>query len=359
MTFFSLISALICLVCFLLFLKHLSHLVLNLWSNKEVFSNFSYPVTIVICIAKNSPVLNKVIRQVLAQNHEHFELMLLIQNDLEEIKSSLKQVEHQKITIVDAKIIEFGQKGKLIDLAVKYARHEVIITLDDDTFPKDSQWLQHSVAPFESESIKLSLGVSPIVPHLHRSSLQAFDNFYVFLSMSLAAMSQKAYMGLGRNLAFRKSLWLAYRKQESNTKGYGDDDLLVQFADKSEVALNESSVAYTMPYSSLISFSKAKIRHHAIGYQYNKASKDGSSRILLTKIAFWIVFVFWFQNFDTHAIGIFLALALVILEHMCYSALSFRKRYRYPYLLGFLWCVVHPFYIALIALIALIYKPKW
>jgi hypothetical protein len=99
-------------------------------------------------------------------------------------------------------------------------------------------------------------------------------------------------MGAGRNLAYRKSLFLENKGFNGllNVTG-GDDDLFVNLhANKSNTAicLGKESLVYSKPKTSLGSFINQKIRHLSVGKRYKRADKFWLSLFTLTQIIFWI-----------------------------------------------------------------------
>ena len=80
------------------------------------------------------------------------------------------------------------------------------------------------------------------------------------------------YMGVGRNMACKKSVYLeAYAEMKKKNIPFGDDDLLIQSISKKyrhALMLHPDSVMYTNPPSRFQEFISSKTRHLKAGTQY-------------------------------------------------------------------------------------------
>ncbi len=120
-----------------------------------------------------------------------------------------------------------GKKGPL-DLGLRAARGQWVLLTDADCRPASRHWIRHMAEAMQPD-IDIVLGVG--LHARHAGLLNAWVRFETFhtavqyLSWTLRGMP---YMGVGRNLAYRRSLWAA-------TGGFaphahwpsGDDDLTI------------------------------------------------------------------------------------------------------------------------------------
>ncbi|HLZ15851.1 MAG TPA: glycosyltransferase family 2 protein, partial [Cyclobacteriaceae bacterium] len=139
------------------------------------------------------------------------------------------------------------------------------------------QWISSMAGKIQS-STEIVLGFSPYyqAPGL----LNAFIRFESLLTgiqfMSLAQQG-RPYMGVGRNLAYRRKLFL-------NTKGFnahlgvtgGDDDLFVnQHAtrENTAVCMGSESLVFSRPKTTWRDFLHQKLRHLSVGRRYRFLDK--------------------------------------------------------------------------------------
>jgi hypothetical protein len=101
------------------------------------------------------------------------------------------------------------------------------------------------------------------------------------------------YMGVGRNLAYRKSLFL-------NNKGFngflgvtgGDDDLFVNQhanAKNTGVSLGAESVMYSVPKRTLSEYFNQKVRHLSVGKKYRFTHQFLLGVFSITHMITWLV----------------------------------------------------------------------
>ena len=114
-----------------------------------------------------------------------------------------------------------------------------MLLTDADCIPKSDLWLKKMCNNFNFSDIILGYGSYKKINGL-LNKLIRFDTFIVaqqYMSYSLAGFT---YMGVGRNLAYKKSLFF-------NNKGFashmhipsGDDDLYIQeIAKKNSISIN-------------------------------------------------------------------------------------------------------------------------
>ena len=138
-----------------------------------------------------------------------------------------------------------GKKFALT-LGVKTAKHEHLLLTDADCLPNSSNWAKQMSSNFNNSEIVLGFGGYQKRKGLLNKIIR-FDTFNVakqYLSYALAGFT---YMGVGRNMAYKKSLFF-------KNKGFakhlhipsGDDDLFIQeVANKDNVSVEIVADAHT------------------------------------------------------------------------------------------------------------------
>jgi len=159
-----------------------------------------------------------------------------------------------------------------ITLGIKAAKYEWILLIDADCRPLTKQWVACMSSQF-SESTSFVLGYSPYVKV--SGLLNAFIRFETLLTaiqyISFASLGNP-YMGVGRNMAYRKSMFLEKKGFNNflNVTG-GDDDLFVNqhaTGKNTGVVIGEDSLVYSLPETSWPSFFRQKRRHLSVGKLY-------------------------------------------------------------------------------------------
>ena len=119
--------------------------------------------------------------------------------------------------------------------------------------------------------------------------------YILLFSTLLWPLLASPYMGVGRNLAYKKTFFL----NKGGFKGFwhkvgGDDDLFVnQYAknNNTRVCISPDALILSVPKKKLRSFFYQKVRHLAIGKSYKKKDKFIIGCLLISHILFWAGFI--------------------------------------------------------------------
>jgi hypothetical protein len=109
------------------------------------------------------------------------------------------------------------------------------------------------------------------------NKLIRFDTFLIAANYLSAAVKGKAYMGVGRNLAYKKDL---FYKQKGFSKHYhitsGDDDLFINQASTQEntnVVVSANGITYSLAKTNFTDWKRQKQRHLTTAPHYSSNSK--------------------------------------------------------------------------------------
>lgn len=234
------------------------------------------PVSIVICAKNEEANLMEFLPLIFAQDYPAFEVVVVNDCSWDNTGDVLEEFSkrHKNLKIVTIKEDEYYQHGKKVALmlGIKGASNELMLLTDADCKPASDQWLKSVVARFNSGAgIILGYG-----PYLREKSflnrIIRFDAAMIgiqYLSFSLAGTT---YMGVGRNLAYRKKLFYKVKGFASHYHiPSGDDDLFVNEAARGEkvaVILGKNTFTYTKAKDSFKSWWRQKQRHLLTGKRY-------------------------------------------------------------------------------------------
>ncbi|MES2734336.1 MAG: glycosyltransferase [Bacteroidota bacterium] len=265
----------------------------------EPNSSFSVGVSVVVCAWNELENLQELIPLLLKQDHPNFEIIVVDDRSEDECYDYLlyEALKHEKLRLV--RINEMPQhitpKKYALTLGIKAARKELILLTDADCRPVSNQWIremQHSM----KEGKEIVLGFSP---YKVKSGLLNFfiryETFYTAVQYLSFAVAGFPYMGVGRNLMYKKSLFFDNNGFHSHQHIVGgDDDLFV-----SEVA-NRTNVSVCMqPASFMVSIPKVtygkwirqKKRHLSVGKHYRFKDKFLLGLLTFTQVGFWFSFI--------------------------------------------------------------------
>lgn len=264
---------------------------------KENKSDFSKAVSVVVCGYNEEKHWESLVERLLEQDYSNYEIVLVNDQSTDNTKFIFKQWEnHPNIKLVDisSEIIKgFGKKFALT-LGIKAAKYEYLLLTDADCYPRDSHWISSMVQHFSKKDIILGYGGYEKRPGL-LNKLIRFDTFQVAMQYMSFAIMGKAYMGVGRNLAYKKSLFFENKGFASHLHlPSGDDDLFVKEVTKpnNTVITSElSSHTLSEPKTTFKSWIRQKSRHLSTGVYYKSYHKLMLGLWTLSQTLFWLFFI--------------------------------------------------------------------
>lgn len=186
-------------------------------------------------------------------------------------------------------------KKYAITTAVRNAQHDVVLLTDADCRPDTDQWIR-GMAACLTEQKQIVLGISPyerLGGFLNR--LIRFETFYVAVQYLSFALIGKPYMGVGRNLMYRKSLFLQNKGFYTHLRVIGgDDDLLINeiaTATNTAVCLNPDTFMTSWPKMTWSAWVRQKKRHLSVSKYYKPTNKRRLGLLSLTHVATWSLLI--------------------------------------------------------------------
>lgn len=241
-----------------------------------------HPVSVIICARDEDENIARNLPGILVQNFSTtHEVIVVNDNSLDETKYILAELQKtfKKLQIVDltqeAKMIA-GKKFPL-SIGIKEAKHEIVLLTDADCVPASEHWLFKMQDVFSNGTeIALGYGAYHKMPGFLNKAIR-FETFHTALQYFGYALAGKPYMGVGRNLAYRKDLFFRNKGFSSiNHIPSGDDDLFInKVATKKNTAVVIDSDAFTLskPKQTWKEWKKQKNRHYSTGKFYKPSHK--------------------------------------------------------------------------------------
>jgi cellulose synthase/poly-beta-1,6-N-acetylglucosamine synthase-like glycosyltransferase len=274
----------------------LMHLSKTGYAKKEVDMNNTPPVSVIICAKNELKNLRTFLPSVVEQDYHTYQVVVVNDCSWDETHKYLEEMEdaypHLKVvTIKEQEKYPHGKKLALT-LGIKGAEYEWLLLTDADCKPASKDWIKTMARNFGgSNEIVLGYGA-----YIKESGILnkwiRFDTVYNALFYFSRAIQRQAYMGTGRNLAYRKSL---YFRNKGFANHYhlisGDDDLFVNETatkDNTGVEIDPGSFTYSKPLNSFNEWLKQKKRHMSTGGYYKTADKLFLGAYFLSLTIFYI-----------------------------------------------------------------------
>lgn len=256
------------------------------------------PVSVIICAYNEESNLSAFLPSILEQDYAEYEVIVVNDYSTDETPWVLKEFVERypdKLRVIEIKEhIQLKHTKKFaLTLGVKGAKYEHMVFTDADCQPNSDRWLREMAGAFEGGK-EIVLGYSP---YLRKggflNSLIRFETSHTAMSYLSYALKGNAYMGVGRNLAYTKSLFFKGKgfNKHMHIKS-GDDDLFVNHnatRDNVAIAIQPDAHMYSVPKHRWKSYYKQKARHSGASVLYKGKHKRMLATQLLSAIAFYIL----------------------------------------------------------------------
>lgn len=273
----------------------------------------------IICAKNEDRNLSEFLPFILNQNYPKYEVIVVNDcswdNTPDVLREFEKKYSHLKvITIKEDEKHPHGKKFALM-VGIKGASYEHLLLTDGDCKPLSNQWIQKMMQKFTGEK-EIVLGYSKYEKSAGvLNKLIRFDAFHIALQYLSFAMAGKPYMGVGRNLAYRKELFFKHKGFASHYYiQSGDDDLFINEAATGEntaVEISEESHTESRVKKNWKEWVGQKRRHITTWGKYKLSDKIRLGVYLFAQMCFWFslagLFIFYkhslFGEYDRYIIG--------------------------------------------------------
>ena len=280
-------------------------------------------VSIIICARNEYNNLEKNIPLILSQKYQNFELVVV--NDCsddgtDELLDDFARNDNRLKVITLRQSLNFFRGKKFpLSIGIKSAQHEHLLLTDADCKPSSEDWIKLMLQNYTPKK-EIVIGFSPYEKRKGILNwLIRFDTLHTGIQYISLALAGKAYMGVGRNLSYKKSLFM---KNKGFTAHYdipsGDDDIFISQVSNSKntaVAISPESQMISSPKSSFRDWFRQKRRHLSTGVYYKKRTKRLLGTYLGSQLLFYVFFTgMFFTSIPIYIPLIALTIRLISLE---------------------------------------------
>jgi glycosyltransferase involved in cell wall biosynthesis len=257
------------------------------------------PVSIIICTKNEALNLTQFLPFVLQQDYPGNLFEVIAVNDQStdhsaEILSqlSLKYPQLKIISISPDVIKTLPGKKYALAQGIKAAKYDRLLLSDADCKPSSDQWLKEMIAT--NADIVLGYGAYEEHPGLLNKFIR-WETAHTCMQYAGYAHAGMTYMGVGRNLSYRKSLLAvleqdtAFQQVYKNTPS-GDDDLLIgkiATGHQTSICLGKHAHTISVPQKTWQAWWKQKTRHASTGKYYAPKIKNLLGLYGLSHSLYW------------------------------------------------------------------------
>ena len=252
-------------------------------------------VSIIVCARNEEHHLIELIPLLINQKLAPLEIIIVDHCSTDGTQKILSYFKNSSDPNVDFKTISINDaspgKKIAIDQGIRLAKYEFILFTDADCRPATSRWARLMMESFQKNK-EIVLGFSPMFKKRGMANyLSRFETLQTALQYASFANMGMAYMSVGRNWAFKKSLYLSVGGNTNHEHlSAGDDDLQLQImANSDNVAVCDHPDSYTFTHSksTLKSYLTQKARHVGVANHYKTFYKLMLGILAISHIGFF------------------------------------------------------------------------
>lgn len=237
------------------------------------------PISVIVCAKNEEENVKNFVPLLAEQDYPDFEIVLIndasSDNTLEVFEAFEKQYSNIRLVKVENNEAFWGNKKYALTLGIKAAKKEYLLFTDADCYPTSKNWITAMSSQFTMHrTIVLGYGGYEKIANSFLNKLIRFETVMTALQYFSWAKLHHPYMGVGRNMAYKKEEFF-------NVNGFinhiqvrsGDDDLFINEAAHSKnttIAYTPESFTYSKPKTKFKDWFNQKRRHVATAKHYKK-----------------------------------------------------------------------------------------
>jgi glycosyltransferase involved in cell wall biosynthesis len=265
------------------------------------------PVSVIVCARNEERNLRQFLDAWATQDYKtdtgafNYEIVLVDDNSEDGsafFYNDIRDKYTQHLRIVQLKQEAKGIKGKKFPLSIgiKEAKHEIVLLTDADCMPASKNWITEMMQGHMQPDKNIVLGIGKYAKHEgFLNKWIRWETLHTAVQYFSYALAGKPYMGVGRNLSYRKQLFFSNKGFSSHSQLIsGDDDLFInQVANSKNTAIeiNPDSFTVSEPKTSYAAWWFQKSRHMGTARLYKPEHRMLLGFYSFTHTMFWLTFI--------------------------------------------------------------------
>lgn len=234
------------------------------------------PVTVIICARNEATNLRHNLPIFLTQDYPAYTVLVVDDHSSDETAAVLLEFQRDFPNLRVLRPQEATRPGKkdALEAGIRSAGTEFLFFSDADCRPVSDQWIR-ALTRHLAHGADIVLGYSPYARRpFGPNRFQRLETIYTAIQYFAFALRGETYMGVGRNLAYRRTLFIRQGGLGAHADlPSGDDDLFINgAAAHGRVALSLSPVSFvrSAPARTWSAYYYQKFRHHTVARRYRR-----------------------------------------------------------------------------------------
>ena len=256
----------------------------------------------IVCARNEQHNLQTDLHALLRQDYPEYEVIVVNDGSQDDTQQVLEQyaLQHPNLYLTfvpcDARVM--SSKKLALTIGIKAARYEHVLLTDADCRPESRFWIRAMMQAFVQggEGIEVVLGFGAYFEQKTvLSSLISYDTLFNGLQYLGMAAAKHPYMGVGRNLAYKKDTFF----RNEGFRGFlnersGDDDLFVNkvaTGQNTAIVCSPESITWSPPKTTWYEWLHQKRRHLSVSNHYKTGSKMRLTLEPLSRALFYLLLI--------------------------------------------------------------------
>ena len=285
--------------------------VLQLFYYLVVFGKFAFAksqkstpkkigISVIVCAKNEADNVKQFIPLLIEQDYPNFEIILIDDASSDDTLEIFEEFEkkHANIKLVKVENNEafWGNKKYALTLGIKASNKDYLLFTDADCYPNSKDWITQMSSQFTmNNTIVLGYGAHEKIAGSFLNKIIRFETMLTAVQYFSWSKMGYPYMGVGRNLAYKKEEFFNVRGFIDHMKiRSGDDDLFIN-----QVATNRNtticytpeSFTYSKPKTTFKDWFNQKRRHLTTSEFYKPMDKIRLTVFYFSQLFFVILAV--------------------------------------------------------------------
>lgn len=257
------------------------------------------PVTVIITTRDQETILARQLPLILEQDYPEFQVVVVNNGSSDETDDLLKRFAaahpHFYHTFVPQGVQNISTKKMALTVGIKAAKYDYLLFTEANCLPSSNQWITSMMRQFtQGTSVVLSYSRYEAIKGVCKN-LIAYDNLFQGMRYLGLAASKRPYMGIGKNLAYRKELFFQQKGFASHLNLHsGEDDLFISDVAKrgnTRVEVSPEAVMNIVTEDVKSHWKEARINQIYTSAYYKPMARLRNGLELFSRYMFYALFV--------------------------------------------------------------------